>query len=84
MSETPPLPDLWAIDLDQVESAVLRRLIAEVQWDLAEDGPAHGVPRAYDRVHNRHNRGNGVPRPYPPAPPPPPPEPPAPAEEDTP
>lgn len=67
--ETPRTPDVWAIDVSQVESAVLRRLIAEVQWDLAEDA-ATGVPRAYDRVYNRHNRGNGVPHPYPPQPPP--------------
>jgi hypothetical protein len=52
------LPDLWSIDLDQVESPVLKRLIAEVRADLRRqaEGPR---PRVYDRIHTRHNRSMG-------------------------
>ena len=58
MPETParpPLPDVLSIDPDTVESAVLRRLIAEVQQEVAD--PLMEPLRAYDRVHNRYNRG---------------------------
>lgn len=68
MSE-PPWPDVLTIDPATVPSAVLRRLIAEVQQ---EGLPS---PSLYDRIHNRHNRGVGpqpAPRPVPPTPPEPP------------
>lgn len=74
------LPDLSTIDPATVPSAVLRRLIAEVQQE------ALPVPSLYDRIHNRHNRGGGSPwppRPVP-APSPEPPAPPEPPEEGTP
>lgn len=60
MSDETPLPDLWAIDLAQVESAVLRRLIAEVRAALADEA-ALASPAAYDRIHNRYNRQRGHP-----------------------
>lgn len=41
------------IDLKDIESAVLRRLIEEVRL---ED---HGKNALYNRIHNRHNRGGG-------------------------
>ncbi len=59
MADT-PLPDILSIDPATVPSAVLQRLIAEVQQE-----PHPGSPHVYDRVHNRHNRG-----PYPSRPPP--------------
>lgn len=65
-------PDVLSIDPATVQSAVLRRLIAEVQQEQGE------VTRAYDRVHNRHNRG---PYPRPPVPVPPPDDPPPRAQE---
>ena len=43
--------DIMTIDPSTVSSAVLRRLIREVQQE--ESKPS----RIYDRVHNRHNRG---------------------------
>ena len=51
------LPDLWDVDLDTLESATLARLIDEVRQDL--DDP----PVAYNRIHNRHNRGGTSPWP---------------------
>jgi hypothetical protein len=54
------LPDLWSLDLDQVESAVLRRLIAEVREAVEDEAPAPS-PTAYDRIHNRYNRQAGHP-----------------------
>lgn len=53
---TPPLPDILTIDPATVDSAVLRRLIAEVQEEVQRE-KEQGGPRAYDRAHNRHNRG---------------------------
>jgi hypothetical protein len=44
---TPPPLEAQPVGLD---SAVLARLIEEVRNELADVG------RAYDRVHNRHNR----------------------------
>lgn len=64
-------PDPLTIDPETVPSAVLRRLIAEVQREAAEAGGAGAphatppAPAAYDRVHNRHNRGpTHLPHPY--------------------
>ena len=51
------LPDLWNVDLDTLDSPTLARLIDEVRQDL--DDP----PVAYNRIHNRHNRGGTNPRP---------------------
>jgi len=39
------------LDAEKISSAVLRRLIEEVRTDKLE--PAN----AYNRTHNRHNRG---------------------------
>jgi hypothetical protein len=55
-----PVPEVWSIDLDQVESPVLKRLIAEVRDDL-QDEVAAPSPTAYDRIHNRYNRQVGHP-----------------------
>lgn len=59
------LPDIWEIDLEKVESAVLRRLVEEARNELLK--PTQIYDRAhqrhnrttapYNRVHNRHNRG---------------------------
>lgn len=59
--------DLMEIDLNKVPSAALRQLIEEVRNERPEN-----QPQMYDRVHNRHNRGNGggSRRPYPYDPPP--------------
>ena len=43
--------DVLAIDVEDIPSAVLRRLIKEVRLD--HDNPT----RVYNRIHNRHNRG---------------------------
>ena len=43
--------DLLEVDTSKLSSAVLARLIEEVQ---NEETPTR---QAYDRVHNRHNRG---------------------------
>lgn len=43
-----PLP---VVDITDISSAVLRRLIEEITNHQSFDGP-----RAFDRVHNRHNR----------------------------
>lgn len=43
--------DVLAIDVEDIPSAVLRRLVKEIR---AED---RGVlTRVYNRIHNRHNR----------------------------
>lgn len=47
----PNLPDPLTIDPATVDNAVLRRLITEVQQELG------ARPGAYDRIHQRHNRG---------------------------
>jgi hypothetical protein len=67
-ASNPGLPDVLALDPATVDNAVLRRLIAEIQAEGAAGA------RGYDRIHNRHNRGGGRPRPAPPRPPPPPPD----------
>ena len=51
-----PLPDILTIDPATIESAVLRRLIAEVQQAALEAEEPSGL-QAYNRSHNRHNRG---------------------------
>lgn len=56
-------PPVLSLDPATVPSAVLRRLITEVQHEAAtvehDDGnPLLGI-KAYDRAHNRHNRGIG-------------------------
>lgn len=58
------IDDILTIDPATIDSIVLQRLIREVQ----QGHDAHGgltIPRAYDRVHNRHNRGPNHPRPTP-------------------
>ena len=45
--------DVMAIDLDKVPPGALKQLIQEVRDEDYE------AVRAYDRVHNRHNRGKG-------------------------
>lgn len=52
MSEQEPKPRRPAdeIDLDKVDSVILRRLIEEVRNDVPS--PFGG----YDRIYNRHNR----------------------------
>lgn len=50
--------DMMEIDVAKIDSAVVRRLIEEVR-----DEQGMGIenqPQMYDRVHNRHNRGNGA------------------------
>jgi predicted GNAT superfamily acetyltransferase len=42
-----------ALDVSKIESAVLRRLINEVQ-----SAQKAGDVEAYNRIHNRHNRTN--------------------------
>ena len=56
--EQPALPDPLTLDPAAVPSAVLRRLIAEIQEETSagRESPPR-PPQAYDRVHNRHNRG---------------------------
>jgi hypothetical protein len=49
--ESPAIPALLEVDADKISSAVLARLIAEVR----DEKPV--TLHAYDRVHNRHNRG---------------------------
>ena len=53
--ETQSLPataanDLFEIDVSQISSPALARLVEEVR----NESPS--TNRAYDRVHNRHNR----------------------------
>lgn len=58
------LPDVLSIDPATVPSVALQRLIAEVQQELREEDETL-TPHAYDRIHNRHNRGPlHLPRPY--------------------
>lgn len=45
------------IDVSQIDNAVLKRLIREVQ-----DDKLNGNINSYNRLHNRHNR-SGMPRP---------------------
>ena len=40
-----------ALNPDKIDNAVLKRLVSEVQFD------AHNQVNAYNRTHNRHNRG---------------------------
>lgn len=47
----PPLPDVLTLDPAALPRGVLQRLVAELQQ------PCGAPPRAYDRGHNRHNRG---------------------------
>jgi hypothetical protein len=55
--ETKPIPDVMTIDPKSLPSAVLQRLVAEVQWEIG-----HGMvttterTMGYERVHNRHHR----------------------------
>ena len=46
-----PTDRVLLVDVDKIESAVLRRIVREVR----NDGP-RGAPRCFDRIHNRHNR----------------------------
>ena len=52
VDESPPIPTLLEVDTDKISSAVLARLIAEVHDD---ETPV--TIHAYNRTHNRHNRG---------------------------
>lgn len=46
------LPEpVLVVDVDKIESAVLRRIVREVRNDRDR-----GNPHYYDRVHNRHAR----------------------------
>lgn len=45
------LPDVLSLDPAQLSSVVLQRLVTDLQQEQA------AAPRAYDRGHNRHNRG---------------------------
>ena len=49
--ESSAITDLLEVDTSKLPSAVLARLIEEVRNEEAS------TTRAYDRVHNRHNRG---------------------------
>ena len=42
------------IDLDEIDSPVMQRLLQDIRGDSGEVGPTRGV---YNRMHNRHNRG---------------------------
>ena len=42
------------INPDMIESPALKRLIGDIQDDVTGVASA---PEAYNRVHNRHNRG---------------------------
>jgi len=55
-SDPAPLPDVLTLDPDQIPSAVLRRLIREVQQEVLEREEVDRL-RASDLVHNHHNRG---------------------------
>ena len=50
-TEPSSIPDLLEVDISKISSAVLARLIEEVREEKSS------TPHAYDRVHNRHNRG---------------------------
>ena len=49
--EPPVLPELLEVDPDKISSPVLARLIEEVRMEESS------TTRAYNRTHNRHNRG---------------------------
>lgn len=49
--ESTAITDLLEVDTSKLPSAVLARLIEEVRNEETS------TTRAYDRVHNRHNRG---------------------------
>ena len=49
--ESPTRTDLLEVDTSKLSSPALARLIEEIRNE--ETSPIH----AYDRVHNRHNRG---------------------------
>lgn len=42
-----------SIDVSKIDNAVLKRLIAEVQYEQQNN------INSYNRVHNRHNRSGG-------------------------
>ena len=49
--ESPDTPELPEIDTSTISSPTLARLIEEVRNEESPD------THAYDRTHNRHNRG---------------------------
>lgn len=49
--ESPVLLELSEIDVSEISNPVLARLIEEVRNEESS------VPHAYNRTHNRHNRG---------------------------
>lgn len=49
--ESPVVPDLLEIDTSKISSPVLARLIEEVRNEDTS------TVSAYNRTHNRHNRG---------------------------
>lgn len=62
--EEPPVElDVLMIDPATVPSAVLQRLIAEVQHEAAMPDDTLNTKKVYDRIHNRHNRGPYIPEP---------------------
>ena len=50
-AESPAIPELSEIDTREISSPVLARLIEEVRHEES------AAPLAYNRTHNRHNRG---------------------------
>ena len=50
--ESTAITDLLEVDTSKLPSAILARLVEEVQNEETS------LTRAYDRVHNRHNRGH--------------------------
>ena len=52
-----PLPDVLTIDPDSISSAVLRRLVRELQEDAQLEEEGREELTNYNRSHNRHNRG---------------------------
>ncbi len=49
-SKTSAAPIL-SVDVEKIESAVLRRIVREVRNERDQ-----GNPHYYNRIHNRHNR----------------------------
>ncbi len=47
---TRKLEPVLSVDVENIESAVLRRIVREVRRG------DKGNPHYYDRIHNRHNR----------------------------
>ena len=47
--------DVFEIDIDKLQPGALKQLVQEVRDEGYE------AARAYDRAHNRHNRGKGGP-----------------------